>query len=193
MIVSVFLAVLVITVGLWKKLQSAPLTGGGLAIGALALLLIPLAVSMTTGGRIAGPDLRLPPSASALQTAQRELQMIDLSQFLLEEGRSTSSIALGTVNAREAAPFIVSGIPSIAIGGFSGNDPVFTLDSFRAMEEVEGPSYFLMPGRRTNNNRRDTPQELILNYIRSHWQDKSRSLDLQPGTLYMNPNSVTDS
>ena len=184
---GILLAVLVMALGLWRKLQAEPLAGGALVLGASALLVIPLVSSLTAGGRIAGSSLRLPPPVSAPQFPPGELQTAKLSQFLMEEGRSTSRITLGTLNAREAAPFILAGISSIAIEGFSGSDPVFTLDSFQNMAAIEGPRYFLMPGQRTADTRRGRQQEPILNYIRSHWRDTSRSAGLPQGTLYTNP------
>ena len=187
-VAGTLLAVLVITIGLWRKLQNEPLSVGALAVGASVLLVIPLVSSFTTGGRTAGPSLGVTPSVLAPQLAQREIQTANLSQFLMKDGSSTSGITLGTLNAREAAPFIVAGIPSIAIGGFSGNDPIFTIDSFRYMTATEGPRYFLMPRRLTTDIRRGTPQEPILSYIRSNWPDTSRSAGLPPGTLYTNPN-----
>jgi 4-amino-4-deoxy-L-arabinose transferase-like glycosyltransferase len=192
-VAGVLFAVLVMAIGLWRNLQTEPLAGGALAIGASALLVIPLFGSLTAGGRIADPNLNLPPPISASQPDQRELQTTVLSRVLMEEGRATSSITLGTLNAREAAPFIVAGIPSIAIGGFSGNDPVFTIDSFRDMAAVRGPRYFLMPARGTGDTRQGRPQEPILDYIRSHWKDSSRSVGLPPRTLYMNPRWSSDS
>ena len=77
---------------------------------------------------------------------------------------------------------------AFAVGGFSGNDPIFTIDSFRYMTATEGPRYFLMTRRLTTDMRRGTPQEPILGYIRSNWPDTSRSAGLPPGTLYTNPN-----
>ena len=187
-VAGTLLAVLVITIGLWRKLQTEPLSVSALAVGASMLLVIPLVSSFTAGGRIAGPSLGVTPVVSAPQLAQREMQTANLSTFLMEDSSSTSGITLGTLNAREAAPFIISGIPSIAIGGFSGNDPIFTIDSFRYMTATEGPRYFLMPRRLTTDIRRGTPQEPILDYIRSYWPDTSRSAGLPPGTLYENPN-----
>lgn len=181
------LAVLVITIGLWRKLQTSQLSVCALAVGASVLLVIPLVSSFNAGGRIAGPGLGVPPSVLTPQLPPREIQTANLSQFLMEDGSSTSGVTLGTLNAREAAPFIVAGIPSIAIGGFSGNDPIFTIDSFRYMTATEGPRYFLMPRRPTTDTRLGTAQEQILGYIRNSWQDISRSAGLPFGTLYTNP------
>ena len=85
------------------------------------------------------------------------------------------------------SPFIIAGIPSISIGGFSGNDPLFTRESFIAMANLEGPVYFLMQDQRMLQPGRAPRQDFIPDYIRSNWTDVSRSLGLPEGSLYKNP------
>ena len=191
--VGVLLAVMVMAVGLWRKLQTEPLAMGALAVGASALLVIPLVGSLNAEGRIARPSFMVPSPALAPQLAPRDSPTANLSEFLMEEDPLTMRITLGTLNARQAAPFIVAGIPSIAIGGFSGNDPVFTIDSFLEVAAVEGPRYFLMPGQSAAGRGRGMSNEPILDYIRSYWRDTSRSAKLPPESLFMNPNWSPDS
>ena len=185
---GILASVLIMGIGLSRKLQNEPLALGAFAAGALALLVIPLAVSMTTGGRIAGPALRTPPAVVLPRPAERDLETARLQKFL--NSRTTdSTVTLGTFNAREAAPFIIDGIPSVAIGGFSGNDPIFSLDSFRTMARTEGPQYFLFSELRPNRMRRAIRQEPIQEYIRMNWRDISDIVGLPPRSLYANPHS----
>jgi len=186
---GISVAVLIMAIGLYKNLQTEHLTISALAFGTSALLIIPLVISVTAGDRIGNL-----PHAPAMQPnfppESTESPNVQLSQFLLDNGvDSPGTIILGTVRAREAAPFIIQGISSIAIGGFSGTDPIFTIDSFRNMASEEGPQYFFMPSQgRATNVRRKAPQEPILGYIRKHWEDGSHFVELPLGTLYVNPN-----
>ena len=185
---GVLASVLVMGIGISRKLQNEPLTLGAFAASALALLVIPLAISMATGGRIAGPALQAPPAAVIPRPAERDFETARLQKFF-NNRTIDSTLTLGTFNAREAAPFIIAGIPSVAIGGFSGNDPIFSLDSFRAMAEAEGLQYFLFSELRQNVVRRDIRQETIREYIRMNWRDISDRVGLPPRSLYTNPRS----
>ena len=89
------------------------------------------------------------------------------------------------MRASEAAPFIIRGIPAVAIGGFSGNDPMFTQESLAAMARAGKLSYFLMPGG--DSEPRPNPQRAILDSIRRTWQDVSVPARLPGGTLYRYP------
>ena len=120
--------------------------------------------------------------------AERDFETARLQKFL-NNRTIDSTLTLGTFNAREAAPFIIAGIPSVAIGGFSGNDPIFSLDSFRAMAGAEGLQYFLFSELRQNVVRRDIRQETIQEYIRMNWRDISDRVGLPPRSLYTNPRS----
>ena len=59
------------------------------------------------------------------------------------QNTNNTNITLSTLNARDASPFILDGISTIAIGGFSGRDPVFTLGSFLNFTKLDGLHYFL--------------------------------------------------
>lgn len=191
-VVGVMVAILVATTGLLRKLQNEILTRVALTIGASSLLVIPMVSSFTSGGRIVGPVSGSSAQAMAYRQDQGDLQVGRLSRFLIENGWSDTEIVLGTVNAREAAPFIIAGIPSIAIGGFSGNDPILDLHAFKDLVLTRGPQYFLMPDRSEVGRKRGAPQEPILAYIRSQWGDVSRSVGLPPGTLYRSVGQTND-
>ncbi|PZC50603.1 MAG: 4-amino-4-deoxy-L-arabinose transferase [Chloroflexi bacterium] len=182
---------IILIIGLGRKLHDAPLSKGALVLGACVLLLVPLVASSTTAGKMPGrpafnPRTNLvgsPPPSD--QVAER---MGGLTRFLLEETDSGAKITLGGLNARSVSPFIVAGIPSISIGGFSGNDPIFTRDSFIKMALLDGPVYFLMQDQRMGQGRQSSRQSPILDYVIDDWTDISRSHRLPQGTLYRNPN-----
>ncbi len=101
------------------------------------------------------------------------------------EETSEKSSAVGAVTANQAAPLILRGIPAVAIGGFSGRDPVFSVDSFESMASRIGLRYFIIgPGAGTA---RDNPQSRILTHITRTWQDVSSDLGLPAGRVYRKP------
>ena len=104
--------------------------------------------------------------------------------FIQQQGDAGTRFAAGTVSAREAAPCIIAGISVVAIGGFSGNDPIFTLSSFRAMAERGGLRYFLMPGQQLGGGPPgDAQQQPIISYIQGTWRDVSEGVGLPRGSL----------
>ena len=60
---------------------------------------------------------------------------------------------MSTMNAREASSFIISGIPAIALGGFSGRDPIFSTESLEKIALAGKIKYFV-----TNRNIELQPQ-----------------------------------
>lgn len=82
---------------------------------------------------------------------------------------------MATVSAREAAPFMGNDTPVVAIGGFSGLDPVFTETSFREFAKERGVQYFLMPAINTHAGRIAAPFRSRVNTL-----PEARSLGL-PG------------
>ena len=189
-IVVVLAVCTVMACALWRKLADTPLARGALAAGAVALLGIPLVFGLHFGGRIAnvGPNQQQPPPQQLPQGAgggPERQRILAVSTFIQQQGDAGARFALGMVSAREAAPFIIEGVPAVAIGGFSGGDPVFTVEAFRGIAERGDLHYFLMPreaGPATPQGAR--PQGPVLNYIRTTWQDVSRSAGLPLGSLY---------
>ncbi|MDO8750697.1 MAG: glycosyltransferase family 39 protein [Dehalococcoidia bacterium] len=178
-------AALGLAVGAWKRVVASPLAGAFVVLGAIAVLVVPAASAINTGGPIAGPAARqaMPPGpAGASPEGERVGQV---SSFLRQQGDAGSVFVVGTVSAREAAPFIIAGVPAVAIGGFSGNDPIFNIRSFRAMVERGELRYFLMPGSTPPAGPGGgQPQEAILREIRQTWEDVSAAARMLPGTLY---------
>jgi hypothetical protein len=122
----------------WRK------HGPGLpfAAGALSVLLaMPAAWSIGTTlvrGTVGFPTARPP-----FPTAEAEARRARWAQFVgaisgdpkliafLEHHHDRADYLLATVNARQAAPIIIAtGNPVMALGGFSGGDPILTVDDF---------------------------------------------------------------
>src|SRR3984957_11891920 len=65
-------------------------------------------------------------SRSATETSR-----ISLPLACLEHHHDREDYLLAAVNARQAAPIIIAtGNPVMALGGFSGGDPILTVDDF---------------------------------------------------------------
>jgi hypothetical protein len=121
----------------------ATVMAGWLAVGTAALLLImPAAWSVGTtlaNGNSGFPAAR-PPFLSEAAALQRQRWATvagalagdpRMIQFLRDNAASEEFL-LATVNARLAAPVIVAtGRPVIALGGFSGRDPIFEVADFQ--------------------------------------------------------------
>jgi hypothetical protein len=109
-----------------------------------------------------------------------------LEEFIAREEKN-GDITLLTTNAGQAAPFIINGVRSIAIGGFSGNDPIFSVESFRDMTSKEKNSYFLVRNDRVPTPMGDRQQEPIITYVLENWDDHSSKAGLPPNTLFKHP------
>lgn len=126
--------------GLWLRQREAPLPFAWLAL-ALALSLpltwsIGSGVARARGGfPVAEPPLwgRQPEEARRgrdLQFAGSTAADPKLIGFLQANCRGESYV-LATLNARQAAPLIIAtGDPVMALGGFSGNDSILSVDEF---------------------------------------------------------------
>lgn len=65
----------------------------------------------------------------------------------LERNQGNATFLAATVNAQAAAPLIIAtGKPVMALGGFSGNDPILTVEGLRARIEAGEVRYFLLGG-----------------------------------------------
>ncbi|MDP3063852.1 MAG: hypothetical protein Q8O40_11685, partial [Chloroflexota bacterium] len=183
LLVVILLAALVMSVAAWRKLADTPLASASMAAGALALLVIPLVFALSLGGAKAGPAAGLPGPAPARQMSPEEQRARAIAEFIRRQ--PDAGAAIGTLNAREAAPFIITGAEAVAIGGFSGNDPVFTPRSLREMAERGELRYFLMPGQGGPSGPGGRPPQAgVLDYVRREWKDVSPDAGLPYGTLY---------
>ena len=182
------LSALGMAVALWRRVCASILAGVFAVMGALAVLVVPAAVGINAGGPIAGPaagQARTPAPSSAIP----EIEQVRLiSSFIERQGDAGSVFAVAAMSAREAAPFIIAGVPAVAIAGFSGNDPIFTRTSFSSMAERGEVRYFLAPGPGAAGRPRGAGggglQEDIVGQIRLTWDDVSREARLAPGSLY---------
>ncbi|MBI2165096.1 MAG: hypothetical protein HYU29_01675 [Chloroflexi bacterium] len=175
-------------VAIWRGVTASPLSGLFVTLGALAVLAIPVGTALQAGGPIAGPAAGttrgLPPPRGSPE-GERTRQV---ASYIGQQGHGGSAFTVAALSAREAAPFIIAGVPALAIGGFSGNDPVFTLESFLAMTGRGEVRYFLMQGSQAQGQPQgQRSQEAILSHVRRSWQDVSAAAGLQPSTLYRFP------
>jgi 4-amino-4-deoxy-L-arabinose transferase-like glycosyltransferase len=117
---------------------------GGLGIS--SLLALPAAWSVGTvlvKGNTGFPAARPPFLNEAAETQRRRWSLVagalggdpKLLDFL--RGNHQSEVyLLAAVNARQAAPIIIAtGDPVIALGGFTGRDPILTVDGFARLVE----------------------------------------------------------
>jgi 4-amino-4-deoxy-L-arabinose transferase-like glycosyltransferase len=177
-------AIVPVVVGLWHKLSDTPLAKGAALASACVLLVIPSALSYTAGGQIVGGGGPRPPGRPAAPNPEAQ-RLQRVAGYIKQRSDAGSKFVVGAFSAREAAPFIIDGVPAVAIGGFSGNDPIFTLETFQAMVRRGELRYFLLsqgnPGAPTGGQ---AQRAQIMNYIRSQWQDVSQEAGLPGGTLY---------
>ncbi|MBI4339161.1 MAG: glycosyltransferase family 39 protein [Chloroflexi bacterium] len=185
-LITVVLACTVMAAAVWNRLTDTPLASYALAAGAGALLIIPLVFGLHFGGRIAGAGVGQAGPARGLPAGPDPRRELAIAAFVRQEGDAGSRFAIGMLSAREAAPFIIRGIPAVAIGGFSGGDPIFTLASFRSFAQQGNLRYFLMsPGGEGAAGPAGRPQmQPIINYVRTTWLDVSDGAGLPRGSLY---------
>jgi 4-amino-4-deoxy-L-arabinose transferase-like glycosyltransferase len=207
---ALVIATTLMGVALVRRWTETPLAAGGMAVAALALLVLPYLFGLDFGGRIAmpGPGAR-PPGALAGGPPpggppQQRQRVERVSSYIESRGDAGSRFVVGTLSSMDAAPFIRADVPAVAIGGFNGGDPIFTVETFRAMADRGELRYFLIsegppgfpppPGARPPGappqgaGRPPGPppgaQQAILTYIRAQWQDVSVEAGLPAGTLY---------
>jgi 4-amino-4-deoxy-L-arabinose transferase-like glycosyltransferase len=121
-----------------------PLRAPAILLGGLAianLLAMPAAWSVGTvlvKGNIGFPAARPPFLNEAAETRRRRWSLVagalggdpKLLGFL-QGNHQSEAYLLAAVNARQAAPIIIAtGDPVIALGGFTGRDPILTVDGF---------------------------------------------------------------
>jgi 4-amino-4-deoxy-L-arabinose transferase-like glycosyltransferase len=126
---------------------------GGVAL--LSLLAMPTAWSIGTvlvKGNTGFPAARPPFLDDAPETQRRRWSMVagtlggdpKLIDFLRSNHRSEAFL-LASINARQAAPIIIAtGDPVIALGGFTGRDPILTVDAFAHLVEEERLRFVLV-------------------------------------------------
>ena len=104
---------------------------------------------------------------------------------------------VATLNAKEAAGFIVKKYSAVAIGGFSGRDRIFSVETFNEFVKKGNVTYFVLTGPNlrpfnvSNNMYRpnitpidNNPNQQILDHIIDNWEDVSIEADMPVGTIY---------
>jgi 4-amino-4-deoxy-L-arabinose transferase-like glycosyltransferase len=152
----------------------------GLAAAALLVLLaMPTVWSVGTvlaKGNIGFPAAR-PPFLNDLAETQRRRWSLVVGALggdprliaFLREHRRGEEYPFATVNARLAAPIIImTGEPVMALGGFSGRDPILTADGFARLVESQRVRFALVgdgsPGLRRIFG--ENEQKPLVNWIR---------------------------
>jgi hypothetical protein len=153
------LTVIVATLGLilaWARRADNAGTWGAraaLTAGLLALLASPAAWAVTpalagnaAGVAIVGPDLLARGRGGAgFGPGGAAPEVTRLVDFLREHRRGERYL-LATAIAMQAAPIIIrTGDPVMVIGGWSGRDPILTVDRFAALVAAGQVRYVLLP------------------------------------------------
>ncbi len=203
---ATLLGVLVLGVAVLRRAPRAVLRIGGAACLA-GVLLVPAAQAIEGRTRFPGQFLG---RGRALLRAE-EPASVKVADYIKAQGDGGSVFALATVRSMDAAPFILDGVPALAVGGFSGSDPVLTPDSFNALAEHGKVRYFFLsgplggapnPNARANPNLRPPAPNgapttgafppgfaraagsPIAQSVRSTWTDVSTAAGLPAGMLY---------
>lgn len=148
-IVAVLAAAAILLSGAWHKAMGTALTKIAAVMALGAVLLVPAFVGYEAGGQVAGsggpprPGQRPPANPQAVQVQA-------VSRYIRARGDVGSRYMVAAASAREAAPYIIAGIPAVAVAGFSGRDPILTPEAFRRMAERGEVRHFLIePGPST--------------------------------------------
>jgi 4-amino-4-deoxy-L-arabinose transferase-like glycosyltransferase len=127
------------------------------AAGLLVLLAVPLywaATPLLYGGNSmlpeAGPQLKSSAQGPGDGSGRRGMGQEEFDSKLLKyvtEHNTGEKYLFATSRATTAAPYIIeSGKPVMAMGGFSGSDPILTLDKLKEMVKNKEVKFFLLDG-----------------------------------------------
>ncbi len=141
-----FVSAVLVAARLTPQSTSAGWTRALVAISLLTLLIPPMAWSLIpvlhggdAGLPFAGPDL-------LAETRRNEMPNVEpLIEYLLAN-QQDETFLVATLNARDAAPIILAtGEPVMALGGFTGADPVLTTEELAQRVEDGDVRFFLLP------------------------------------------------
>ena len=163
--------------------DATPRTSGAtaLALGLTTLLATPAAWSLSSvlaRGDVWFPaaDLALiaPGATAAAAPRERGLErpgdLAALIGFLLAN-RAGERYLLATLTAPQAAPVIVrTGQPVLALGGYSGNDPIVAPDALAQLVERSALRFVLIRGERAGRRNLDaaTHRRSLIAWVREH-------------------------
>jgi len=150
-----------------------------LGLGVSVLLATPAAWSLSTA--LARGDVWFPaadlallaPGAAEPDRHRRGLDTQDDIETLiafLAANRDGERFVLATVTALQAAPIIVrTGEPVMAIGGYSGGDPIVTQEALEHMVEDRQIRFVMIGGGAPRANpRREGRQRTLVEWIEAH-------------------------
>ena len=143
---------------------------GAVAAAGVLALLVPMAVWASipvwygghTGLPYAGPDLLEDPQRG---TSKNMNHLADHLVDYLLANRGDETYLAATLNAQTAAPIILAtGEPVMALGGFTGGDPILTVDELAEYVADGTVRYFLLSpqGNRQNGPTRWVPKHCTL-------------------------------
>ena len=175
-----------------KRMENAPIAVFMLIIAMGSLLLVPLKTGMDAGPRIVNIQMIKNPQ----QTLMKE-KPFQIQRFLKEDKPFQSNAFIATVNAKDAASFIMQEQLALSIGGFSGRDEIFSLQKFQDLARKKEINYFYFdvqgPIPIDYNNRIRNDNQLnkspfsnlqIIEWVKSNWEDISFKVGLPPGSFY---------
>ena len=142
------ISLLVFANGIRQNVARSPLSSYGLLIGTSVFFIVPFFTALGSDGRLVGPPR--PPQPGSLSPTNPllardpgiENRIIEYLKWEIDP--FTNDILLATQRARDAAPFILADINTVAIGGFSGGDPIFNVDQFVEFADVKNVGFFLI-------------------------------------------------
>jgi 4-amino-4-deoxy-L-arabinose transferase-like glycosyltransferase len=143
-----------------------PLAPPALALALLSLLIAPAAWSVVTVWRggdsglpFAGPDLR----------ARRPPGRLPINSPLLEyltRNQGEERFLVATMNANTAAPIILAtDKPVMALGGFSGGDPILSMEQLSRLVAVREVRFFYLPHPAGNAQRPSNQQMNLVSWV----------------------------
>jgi 4-amino-4-deoxy-L-arabinose transferase-like glycosyltransferase len=139
------LALLVGGRGARGRRPALSLTAAAAGLGVLALLVAPAVWAGLTVWQGAGPRPRAGPATLARAGRPGFAPRGEGVDYLVAR-RGDARFLVATVNANTAAPLILAtGQPVMALGGFSGGDPILTVDEFAAGVADGAVRYALFP------------------------------------------------
>ena len=175
-----------------KRMENAPIAKFMLIIALGSLLLIPAKIGMSAGPRIVNMQMIKNPQ----QTLMKE-KPVQIQRFLKQHKPFQSNAFIATVNAKDAASFIMQEQLALSIGGFSGRDEIFSLQKFQDLARKKEINYFYfdvqspIPIDYKNRIRNDNQLNKnafsnlqIIEWVKSNWEDISFKVGLPPGSFY---------
>jgi hypothetical protein len=114
-----------------------------------------------------------------------------ISWWIMQQPDHGDEDLLATPEAKQAAEYIVAGIPAIAIGDMDGDEPIFSDASWRDFVDQGSVRYFLFPYSQDHAWSTGMWQPAIKDVL-SSWEDVSSYVGLPSRSLWRAPARRTD-